>query len=429
MEHWSTPLQIPSISLKGYTMAASYCRPTRQHGGTAIYVRSCYTFEEIEHVKKFTIELQCEFCAITLKNVSSNISIVSVYRPPGGNLELFFNTLSYVLDFCLTGSKTIFICGDFNINYFDSHNYLNYFILSFNLNVTSEEATRVFVNRNGSISSTKIDYILTNANQKLVKTTVHDCDIADHRAIKLQYFHDSNTLPTKPVTRTYRLLSEENLRCLHLRTERTFFNSVFDHTDLNSAFNEFLSILTSLIDSSCPVRRSRFGNYVRHHWITSEIRQAASDLKNLHWLLRNSNSPNVKALYSSAKKEYTFLLKATKNTYYKNLLLSSSNKNKTVWKIVKDEMCLNSQNEKIALKIDGNVVSDCGEVAEAFARYFSTIGKRSVYEHYGAYNSTSCTTERLADINFFFFPVMPEEVLRVIKSLKTRKAVDMTWFR
>lgn len=245
-------------------------------------------------MKKFAVERQCEFCAINLKNFSSNITIVSVYRPPGANLELFVNTLSYVLDYCLTGSNIVFICGDFNINYYNSHNYLDYLLSSFNLTVTSEEATRVFTNRNGTISSSKIDYILTNADPKLISTTVHDCNIADHKAIKLQYCYGERIQSSKPAPRSYRLLSEDGLRGLRLRTGRTSFDSVYDHADLNNAFNDFYSILTSLIDSACPIRRSMPIVTRRHRWITPEIRQASKDLKNLYWLLHNSNSPSVK---------------------------------------------------------------------------------------------------------------------------------------
>lgn len=82
-EHWSSTSQIPSILLEGYILAAFYCRPTRRHGGTAIYVRSNHSFEKIKHVDKFSIELQCKLCAINLKINTRSFSIISVYRPPG----------------------------------------------------------------------------------------------------------------------------------------------------------------------------------------------------------------------------------------------------------------------------------------------------------------------------------------------------------
>lgn len=107
-------------------------------------------------------------------------------------------------------------------------------------------------------------------------------------------------------------------------------------------------------------------------------------------------------------------------TYFKDLLQSSSNKNKTVWNIVKDEINHKSKSDKITLKVDDRVLTDPSEVAEAFGGYFSTIGKSSIDNHYGAHKSATCTAQRMTDKNFFFFPIMPEEVLKVIRSLKNR---------
>ncbi|XP_044751219.1 uncharacterized protein LOC123311374 [Coccinella septempunctata] len=76
----------------------------------------------------------------------------------------------------------------------------------FGLKITSTEPTRVFTDVNGHTSTSKVDYILTNAEQSECKVEVFDAFIGDHRTILLDFTTELETMP-QSVSKLVRNLS------------------------------------------------------------------------------------------------------------------------------------------------------------------------------------------------------------------------------
>lgn len=346
-EHWCNPLEISFMNLQGYVMAASYCRPSRQHGGVAIYIKSNLEFENIPYISKFSLEMQCELCAIRLKHMTKNICVVSVYRPPYGSLEIFSGIMTYVLDYCLTGPVSIFTCGDLNINFFEPHSCLDYLLLEFDLGITSEDATRVYTNKRGITSSTKIDYILTNVHRDLVTAKVVDSHIGDHRTIILSFACPVLKSVEHTIFRTFRCLSETNLENLSSMAASVCFDGIYREANIERAFEFFYLMLQNILDTTCPIVQKRCPISPKGGWISKEVRQSSRKLKDLHWLFLNLKSIESRNMYLAAKKEYQALLKTTKLNFHNNLLHLSNNKNKTIWQLVRKEIGPTKQNNNI----------------------------------------------------------------------------------
>ncbi|KAK9877768.1 hypothetical protein WA026_019448 [Henosepilachna vigintioctopunctata] len=186
--------------------------------------------------------------------------------------------------------------------------YLEDLLMSFNLHTTSMEPTRVFTNCNGIKSATKIDYILTSVDLKLIKTIVIDTDIGDHRCLILSYcpmdsFKQDNYKKDK-----YRVISTNNLNNLRLLTSQADFIIVYHYLDVGYSFSSFFRILTSLIDESCPIRKIRPPSRRCKSWVTPQVTRAAKDLRDLHWLSVNLKSEEMTNAYRSAKNKYKLLL-------------------------------------------------------------------------------------------------------------------------
>lgn len=96
-EHWCSETQMEYMVLPGYRIAASYCRPSRRHGGAAIYLKNNCNFLPIRDISKISTEMHYEICGIYLKTNNSKICILNIYRPPTGDFNLFLNILSHVL--------------------------------------------------------------------------------------------------------------------------------------------------------------------------------------------------------------------------------------------------------------------------------------------------------------------------------------------
>ncbi|KAK9877197.1 hypothetical protein WA026_016945 [Henosepilachna vigintioctopunctata] len=171
----------------------------------------------------------------------------------------------------------------------------------------------------------------------------------------------------------------------------------------------------------CPMKRYDSTNKSKQ-WITSEVRDASIKLKNLYWLHRILETRDSLRQYRTFKLTYRVLINNAKRKFNDKILSNSTNINRSVWKIVNGETGRkkNTMN-KITLSMGEDECSEPGKVANAFGEYFSKVAARSLEEHYGGSLSRSCTSSKMRNENFFFLPVMGNEILSTIKGLKNKK--------
>jgi hypothetical protein len=82
------------------------------------------------------------------------------------------------------------------------------------------------------------------------------------------------------------------------------------------------------------------------------------------------------AYYRRYCKILSTVIKEAKKLNYAYKIKKSVNKNKTVWDIVNLETNKTGNTEVInKLKVDGNTINDCQEIANAFNKYFLTVAK------------------------------------------------------
>lgn len=122
-EHWKTLDELSTMGLNGFQLASSYCRKRGSHGGSAIYVKDGISWKSRKQLERISVCKQIEISAIetTLDNKHPAI-IAAIYRPSGGNLEIFFEKLEELLTDVVQEWKTIIIAGDFNIEMKDDNN-------------------------------------------------------------------------------------------------------------------------------------------------------------------------------------------------------------------------------------------------------------------------------------------------------------------
>ena len=117
---------------------------------------------------------------LSIKNYS--IVIINVYRKPGSNLETFCEKIESIL--CgAKSAKTIFVCGDFNIDLlkFDNHSNTKRFLdtmYSLGLYPLIDKPIRIT-----DISATLIDNIFTNELRHHLTSGILINDISDHLPI------------------------------------------------------------------------------------------------------------------------------------------------------------------------------------------------------------------------------------------------------
>lgn len=91
-------------------------------GGVALYLSTAITYKQLKDIT----EMQSEY-EILFVELSTEITIGVIYRPPGSGIQPFLNHFEDLLQHFATTNKKVIICGHFNINIADPSNtdYLN----------------------------------------------------------------------------------------------------------------------------------------------------------------------------------------------------------------------------------------------------------------------------------------------------------------
>jgi hypothetical protein len=107
---------IKTIKLDSYKLRAYYCRTLFTKGGVRIYLQNNLTFVNID-LAKYCIDKHFEVCAVKVKLDSKIFCIITIYRAPIGNIDVFITNLDKILRNLCSPSQVFIICGDKNINY------------------------------------------------------------------------------------------------------------------------------------------------------------------------------------------------------------------------------------------------------------------------------------------------------------------------
>ena len=106
--HHLTTEQISTIKLDQYTLGASFCRQTYNHGGTCIYVLKDIQFHTID-LDQFNTEKDLKIWALRSSLTSCNHTIIFIYRSLIGNFNYFLNQLETVLSKLHKTSTELFV--------------------------------------------------------------------------------------------------------------------------------------------------------------------------------------------------------------------------------------------------------------------------------------------------------------------------------
>jgi exonuclease III len=87
-----------------------------------------------------------EACAVSVNIDNLKICILTIYRSPSGNYDIFLTKLELILKRLCRNNAKIFVCGDFNVNYSDNchkKDKLDDILSSFNLRTIINFPTRI----------------------------------------------------------------------------------------------------------------------------------------------------------------------------------------------------------------------------------------------------------------------------------------------
>ena len=114
-------------------------------------------------------------------------------------------------------------------------------------------------------------------------------------------------------------------------------------------------------------------NNVDKGWLTPTL-IALSQMKNDYYLLsRTYDNVTLKDSYTYISNKLKQKVKEAKILYYNTKIIQSSNKTKTIWKVVNQLTSKNKvQNDILTVKKNNCVTDDQFKISQLFNKYFST---------------------------------------------------------
>lgn len=414
---------IDMLNVTGFKLASYFCRENMERGGVATFVRNCFDFKNID-ITKFCSEQHFEACATEVVFYNKSFIIVSIYRAPSGNFNLFIKNLEALLSHLTFKNKEIVIAGDFNVDILKSsisEQLLQSVTLSFNLIPTVNFATRVCKS-----SETAIDNIFVDKSREknyITKPIVNGLSDHDmqHLMLNVETCKDSKSIKSE----YRRVINQSKIENFRRLLKYMNWTDVYNTSDINGQYKSFINIVTSTFENCFPLTVTQIKQKCKNKpWITQGIKISCGTKRELYLLSRTSSDVSIVAHYKEYCKILKKVIQKSKQQYYEEQIITSGNKIKTIWDIVKTETGgARKEEEQISLKINDTLVTSACNVANLLNKYFV-----SVTDNMGLTGSVNSAMEFLRPVSANYFSKMeitltsPKEIASIIKSLKSKNS-------
>lgn len=426
-EHWlKESNHYIAETICNYRLVSINFRNKKQRGGTCILIRKDIKATACSDLAEFYEESIFECVGVKLekdKNTDiDNCFVIAVYRTPSSNFTKFVNKLISFLSFLERKARksSIFICGDFNIDQLKDNNETNTFnsvLRSFNYKVTILCPTRITKR-----SQTNIDNIITNLENKAIRTNVIELGLSDHTA-QLLYIR-GKYLNTKKKFISSRLLSSENrIRNFSELLGKEEWTSIIDSQESDKAYNMFLYKFQNLFLQCFPCKTFSLGNLrAKNQWMTQGLRISTKNKKYLYKTSKLTSDPKFHNYFKNYKIILKKVIKAAKKYFISSKLKKSNNIAKTTWQLVKKEVGFTAKSHNFSEILDdkGVIVKEVLNIANTFNDHFITnslSSSQNISLTEAVYNLKHLSANNL---NFNLFSVTQTDIHNVIKELDNK---------
>ena len=252
--------------------------------------------------------------------------------------------------------------------------------------------------------------------------------ISDHLP---QYLIFENfCVATQREVRYYRKWKNFNENRFIADFEQVDWNGMFQLHSNNPdrLFENFFEKMDTLIDVHAPLKRLSNKQVKKggKPWITKGIKTSIDKRDQLLKLINKEKNEHIKRELQTKHKYYrnqiVKLSRKSKINHFKRYFNDNIKNSKNIWKGVSELINRkSSSNPEIYLNIDGQLTSDPKTTSEEFNKHFSTIADKIRETINVADNDNFNRTLRNSPINSLFFePIQPDEIKKIINSLKPR---------
>ena len=418
-ETWLNELTDDQIHIAGFTFVGNN-RKNKRGGGVGMYVRN-----ELKYKLRSDINSSnenCELIAIEIVNEhAKNVVIITVYRPPGTDIEIFNHTIN---DICLQikhENKVVYWAGDFNINILnsDSHAATGNFLNTMMSNAFYPAITKP--TRINEFSATLIDNIFCNSKPNRSFEGIIYKDISDHLPIFL--ITDMKIKMTKDIRKVEsREMGENNILKLQEKLKKFDWSVVENFDDVNTAYGHFINTFTKIYDECCPVRIKTVKNNFRKHWMTPALLKSTKTKDKLYKRYQRFPTAENKKNYCTFKNIFTSLKRRAEKIYLDNKFEQAKGNLKETWKIIKD--VINKKQTKFSpadyFKLEDKIITNAEDISNEFNNFFVTIGPNLDAKIDPPQVNFKNFLSKSVQNSFYMEPTSPGEIIRIIDQCKNK---------
>lgn len=398
----------------------------RQGGGVCMFIRSDIASNLRTDIN--TEGVEAIWTDILLPK-SKPILVGTIYRPQTHTdfLDKFDQMLSNV---CF--SQETYILGDLNIcsrkkpPMFHKYNNL---ITAAGFDQIIKEPTRVDAN-----SKSTIDHILCNSLNKVCQSGVIPIGLSDHfitfcsRKTVKGIFACHNTVKM-------RVMKHYSVDIFTSLLENCDWSSVLQSNCVNSAWVNFKSKLTSVLDKVAPKRIIRIKQRTEP-WMSSDILEKIRQRDKIRYLMNKGNSDVSFKDFALLRNQIQREVKRAKSQYFKSELDDSQGDPKKLWKHLNNlgYSTKDSSKAKIVLEVDGKLCSDSLSVCNHINNFFSHVADTLVSKLPSASNVFGTGSKTFVDF-YRSKGVVPNEcalkkvdedfIFKELSTLNTNKGVGL----
>lgn len=426
-EHWLSNDQVDYFCPMDFVVADVMCRVLHKNGGTAIFVKESIQFEKID-VSEFNSEIDCELSCIKL--IDYGIVIISIYRSPNGNVQIFFQLFEKMLRKVCKNKIKVVVCGDFNIEMsnLDNNLTINFLNLlrSLNLTCTNKHPTR---------HKSCIDNILVNFSDKFINEAkvIPGC-LADHDPLffRITIPHKNSQTEIKKSKVSFRkqtdVLINTFLNMLNEEKWEIFSEYELNYINLETLCQQFFKKIVELWHFCSPIiikYKWENGSHtvnkkLRTNWYSDSLRQDKNRMMayyDIYNNLRRIGSDHMQVayrVYIGYKKMYRSSLNRAKKQTYERYIEESTNKCKAAWEIIKNQ---NTSNNSKSTIFDPETLN---------SYFLDTIQELGKNFNHGNSVTASCLMDPTLKYStvFSWNKISQQEIVQTVKKFSNSKAMD-----
>jgi hypothetical protein len=199
-EHWLVESEASCFTVGSYSVAEYFARKNHIHGGVIQFVNSSFECIPLPTVKTLSIEIDCELVGTFIPSL--DVYIITVYRSPLGDFNMFIETMHKLLGKIDYKNKNLIIGGDFNMHFNTNNKYAQSFsdlLQSYGLYSHVKFPTR---------GLSAIDNVFSNIITEDIDVTPVNFHISDHLGISVN-LRTNHFITRKSKVKIVRPLSDE----------------------------------------------------------------------------------------------------------------------------------------------------------------------------------------------------------------------------